>query len=95
LIFYRLTLCPYFKISDIHVFISESIDYFDDIFIEHATLLHGISANDKGQRARGRLAWIGETSWMAIGKLGSGASRTERRPKSLEPDSSPHFAANS
>jgi hypothetical protein len=37
------------------------------------------SANDRGQRARGRLGWIGETSWLAIGKMGSGASRTERR----------------
>jgi len=36
-------------------------------------------ANDKGQRARGRLARIGESSWMAIGRPGSGASRTERR----------------
>jgi len=51
--------------------------------------------NDKGQRARGRLAWIGEISWMTIGKLGSGASRTERRPKSLEPGPSPRAAANS
>ena len=47
--------------------------------------------NDKGQRARGRLARIGESSWWAIGRLGSGASRTERRGCALFSGSSPPF----